>query len=78
MLLVSWGCHISAYTSSREKKEIDRASRDVEFARSRQLLSEHVATPVMLTEIRSPSQELGRAPLGANATQEATSSAACP
>ena len=24
MLLVSWGCHISAYTSSRKKKEADR------------------------------------------------------
>jgi hypothetical protein len=30
----------------------------------RQLLSERVATPVLLAEIRGPSQELGRAALG--------------
>ena len=28
MLLASWDCRISAYTSSRKKKETDRTSRD--------------------------------------------------
>jgi hypothetical protein len=33
MLLVSWGCHISAYTSSRKKTEADRVAGDAEFRR---------------------------------------------
>jgi hypothetical protein len=31
MLLVSWDCRISAYTSSRRKKETDRISYETEF-----------------------------------------------
>ena len=54
MRLVSWGCHISAYTSSRKKKETDRPHATLgsgwhehtqALTRSRKLLSERVATP---------------------------------
>ena len=58
MLLVSWGCRISAYTSSRKKKETDRphatlGSRWHEhtqaLARSHQFLAERVTTLVLLS-----------------------------
>lgn len=72
MLLVSWDCRISAYTSSRRKKETDRLPRLSSgwhehiqaLTRSRQLLSERVTTRVPLAQISGPFQELGRAALG--------------
>ncbi len=85
MLLVSWGCHISAYINSRKKKETDKPRATLSsgchehtqaLTRSRQLLSERTATPVLLAEIRGSSQELRRAVLGPKATHDATSSAA--